>query len=213
MRLSGGEPEQRTTDPADEFEPSWSPDGKQIVFHGWPRGNRDLFVIGADGQGRRAITSLPSHEWFPAWSPDGSRIAFVDSNSGGVSVVRREGTGWSAPRPVYTDGLTTVSFAPNGQSFVRAPLRPGVGAPEQHVAPADGGPTRLLFRGGVAGAAVVPASARWSPDGGLVYFLGIDPEGRSSFWASGNANCGCPVAASVATALSAPATRCRSAPA
>jgi len=42
---------------------------------------------------------------------------------------------------------------------------------------------RLLFRGGIAGSPVVPASARWSPDGRLVYFLGTDPEGRSSFWA------------------------------
>jgi hypothetical protein len=28
----------------------------------------------------------------------------------------------------------------------------------------------------------MPASARWSPDGRLVYFLGIDRQGRSSFW-------------------------------
>jgi Tol biopolymer transport system component len=182
MRLPDGEPEQLTTDPADEFEPSWSPDGTQIVFHGWPRGNRDLFVIGADGRGRQAITSLPSHEWFPVWSPDGSRIAFVDSNTFGVSIVRREGNRWSVPQTLYTDGLTTVSFSPDGQFLVRAPLRSGVDADDLHVAPAAGGPTFLLFRRGMAGAAVDPASARWSPDGRQVYFLGIDSEGRSSFW-------------------------------
>ena len=181
MRLPDGEPEQVTSDPADEFEPSWSPDGTLIAFHAWPRGNRDVFVIGADGHGRQDVTSLPGHEWFPDWSSDGSRIAFVDSNAGGVSVVRREGTGWSAPEPLYTDGLTVPIFAPDGRSFVRAPLR-SVDGSDLQIAPADGGPQRILLLAPVPGTTVMPASARWSPDGRLVYFLGIDGQGRSSFW-------------------------------
>jgi eukaryotic-like serine/threonine-protein kinase len=181
LRLPDGEPEQLTTDPADEFEPSWSPDGKQIVFHAWPRGNRDLFVIGVDGHGRQDVTTLPGHEWFPDWSPDGSRIAFVDSNAGGVSVVLREGTGWSAPKPLYTDALTTPIFAPDGRTFVRTPLR-SYDSGDLQIAPAVGGPLRTLLRGPVPGTTVMPASARWSADGRLVYFLGIDRQGRSSFW-------------------------------
>ena len=76
LRLPHGEPEQVTTDPADEFEPTWSPDASQIAFHAWPGDNRDVFIIGADGHGRQRLTSGPAHEWFPSWSPDGTRIAF-----------------------------------------------------------------------------------------------------------------------------------------
>ena len=181
MRLPDGEVEQVTTHPADEFAPSWSPDATQIVFHAWPRGNRDLVIVGADGRGRQELTSLPGHEWYPDWSPDGSRIAFIDGNTGGVSVLRREGGGWSAPVPLHTDGLTFPIFAPDGQSLLLAPLRP-VEAGAIRVTPADGGPTRTLVRGPLPGTTALPSFAIWSADGSVVYFLGIDELGRSSFW-------------------------------
>lgn len=49
MRLPDGRPEQLTTDPRDDFIPSWSTDGREIVFHSWRNGNRDVFVMPASG--------------------------------------------------------------------------------------------------------------------------------------------------------------------
>jgi Tol biopolymer transport system component len=64
------------TRPGDQ-NPSWSPDGRKLVF--WhERGQRgDIYVANADGSGRRRLTSdtRRSHA-FPDWSPDGRWIAF-----------------------------------------------------------------------------------------------------------------------------------------
>ncbi|HXW97439.1 MAG TPA: hypothetical protein VEI47_07640, partial [Gemmatimonadales bacterium] len=37
--------------------PSWSPDGKQLVFTGYDGGLSDLFLINADGTNLRRLTN------------------------------------------------------------------------------------------------------------------------------------------------------------
>jgi len=61
----------------DEF-PVWSPDGTRLAFSS-DRGSdnfTDLFVINADGTGRRQLTDGTEKVLFPAWSPDGAKIAW-----------------------------------------------------------------------------------------------------------------------------------------
>ena len=57
--------------------PSWSPDGRQLVFTGFDGGLSDLFIINRDGTGLRRLTSDKYADLHPAWSPDGKTIAFV----------------------------------------------------------------------------------------------------------------------------------------
>jgi dipeptidyl aminopeptidase/acylaminoacyl peptidase len=40
-----------TRNAGDDTDPSWSPDGTQMVFHGVRNGNEDLSKINADGSG------------------------------------------------------------------------------------------------------------------------------------------------------------------
>lgn len=75
----------RLTDgPAKEvnWQPDWSPDGTRIVFTrrqflGGGREDHDLFVINADGTGRRALLEgAETDAEQPDWHPDGRAIAF-----------------------------------------------------------------------------------------------------------------------------------------
>lgn len=51
ISVAGGDPEQLTTDRADDFAPEPSPDGKKIAFHSWRSGSRDIYVMRLDGGG------------------------------------------------------------------------------------------------------------------------------------------------------------------
>jgi len=62
--------------------PSWSPDGKQLVFTGFDGGLSDLYTINRDGTGLRRLTTDKYADLHPAWSPDGKTIAFVTDRGG-----------------------------------------------------------------------------------------------------------------------------------
>jgi TolB protein len=67
------------------FGPSWTPDGRRIVFssnYKNPRSrNFELYLINLDGSGLEQITSHDEFDGFPMFSPDGRRIVWA-SNRG-----------------------------------------------------------------------------------------------------------------------------------
>jgi eukaryotic-like serine/threonine-protein kinase len=73
-------------------EPSWSPDGSQLVFISPCRtrgeffentySDASLYMINADGTGLKTLTTIPGSDYDPAWSPDGTRIAFTSVRDG-----------------------------------------------------------------------------------------------------------------------------------
>jgi len=72
----GGEARQLTTG-GHERSPIFSPDGKWIAFGGEYDGNRDVYVISAEGGTPRRMTWHPAQDVPVSWTPDGKRILFV----------------------------------------------------------------------------------------------------------------------------------------
>ena len=83
----GQNPRKLTNSPEDEWDPSWAPDGKRIVFSSetWDK-LADIYVMDDDGGNLRRLTKNPGGDSYPAWSPDGERIAFVSNRDGNVEI-------------------------------------------------------------------------------------------------------------------------------
>ena len=60
MPLAGGDPERLTFDSAMSFAPAVSPDGREVAFHSLREGNRDIYVMPAEGGPRRAVSHSPA---------------------------------------------------------------------------------------------------------------------------------------------------------
>ena len=79
MDADGGNPQNLTNHPEDDGSPSWSPDGKRIVFmsdRDEPLLYFDIYVMDADGNNLQRLTNNPRDDRDPSWSPDGKRIVF-----------------------------------------------------------------------------------------------------------------------------------------
>ena len=73
-----------TTTAGSERVPSFSPDGKQVVFtwNGEKQDNTDLYIKLIGSPSTLRLTSDPALDTSPSWSPDGRQIAFVRSKDG-----------------------------------------------------------------------------------------------------------------------------------
>ena len=69
MDADGGNQRRLTKNPFKDWEPSWSPDGKRIVFVSDREadGNHEIYVINADGSNPRNLTNHPDDDSNPAW--------------------------------------------------------------------------------------------------------------------------------------------------
>jgi Tol biopolymer transport system component len=69
MNADGTDQKNLTDHPARDWAPSWSPDGRCIVFESWRDKNKAIYVMNADGSGQRSLTNNSTDDLDPAWSP------------------------------------------------------------------------------------------------------------------------------------------------
>jgi TolB protein len=177
MALAGGTPERLTTDPADDFFADPSPDGRELAFHSWRGGSRDIWVMPLDGGPVQRVTSSPAQEAIASWAPDGNRLAYcIFTGRGGIYTVRRVGGVWQKPVQRLDRGVF-AEWSPDGRSLA---FTSSITYGSLWVMPADSGAPRLLADS-TGPHALVGNEARWSEDGRSVYTRS-EAGGITSYW-------------------------------
>jgi len=102
--------------------PAWSPDGSQIAYASYSaRGG--VWVMNADGSGKRRVTPAPGGTDWVAWSADGRRIVFSSTAFGGADTLVVVNTDGSGLKSVFTRSRSsgqagyTPAWAPDGRIF------------------------------------------------------------------------------------------------
>ena len=98
-----------------DTSPSYSPDGKRIVFNSDRGGAQQLYVMDADGNNVRRISYGDGRYATPVWSPRGDIIAFTKMANGRfyIGVMNVDGSG----ERLLADGFLVEgpTWAPNGR--------------------------------------------------------------------------------------------------
>lgn len=160
-----------THNPADDFDPAWSPTGNQILFVSNRHGLPDLYFMDPDGKSERRVFSKGARREDPSWSVDGKQIAYE----------RRGPDGWA----IYIAVLDTKveKRVAGGTDPAWAPRRSElafVGSGDRRIAllnPQAPPPRKLL-----QGDRMFMTNPAWSPLGNALVFSGRewDPE-RAEF--------------------------------
>jgi dipeptidyl aminopeptidase/acylaminoacyl peptidase len=107
--------------------PRVSPDGKRIVFVvrvtdlEANKGRNDLWIVDADGNGLRRLTSDPAGDTDPCWHPDNRTVFFLSTRSGSSQVWRISADGGEAERVTYLPlDVNAFTLAPDGRNLAAA---------------------------------------------------------------------------------------------
>ena len=117
--------ERLTTDPGQDFQPAWSPDGKYLAWitnRGDP-GFNSIYVMKENGINKRKLTPPINMDfWRPSWSPNGTEIAFGyidrDLSTNGIGKINIDGSGLTKLIENQGEGtLPSGSWSNDGRIF------------------------------------------------------------------------------------------------
>lgn len=120
MSADGSNQVNLTNNPAEDFDPVWSPDGSQIAFVS----NRDnenpgqfIYVMKADGSEVRQLTFEDGSD-LPDWSHDGSSLTYT--SNGDIYIIKADGSGQSVNLTNSPEIEHHSSWSPDGNLILYA---------------------------------------------------------------------------------------------
>ena len=168
-----------------EYSPSYSADGRWVVFTKETAGLSDIYRIHPDGSDLEKLTDDPAFDDQGVLSPDGRTLAFISTRGSGTAnlwlldlaarkytnLTRNQGGNF---RPAWSPDSAWIAFSSDREGTPA--VNPGrwelLQSTGIYVMRPDGtGLRRVTGPGGVAG------SPAWSPDGKTILFYETDEVG------------------------------------
>ena len=147
MDWNGDNQKQLTKHNSLALAPTWSPDGKHLVFTSYLRGNPALYLLTPQEGYLKLLWDKGGVNSSASISPDGSTVAFASSTEGNVDIYTISIEGGEARRLTTARGIDTQpSWAPNGRQIAFTSSRSG--SPQLYQMDADGSNVRRVSFGG-----------------------------------------------------------------
>jgi Tol biopolymer transport system component len=154
-------------DSAADFLPSYSPDGRLIVFNSYRTGRSDVYVYDRTTRGLRRLTTFDGYDAHAQFAPDGRAIVFHrEVTRGDYNLVLLDFTTGTERTLTSAPGEESYpAFSPNGDYLVYSDDRAHPGASDLAVMTLGTGAVSSLTNSGSR-----DGYATWTRDGKYIYF-------------------------------------------
>ena len=168
MEIDGSNQVRLTNDQANDYDPTWSPDGERIAFVSDRNNKADyLYVMDSDGGNLKRLTSDAVSRG-PAWSPTGEKIVYV-RNRGGRQVWTMDADGGNQTRLTQIGQNAHPAWSFDGERIAFVSVR--AGETGIYVMDKNGNNQERITQH-----MVIPGHPSWSPDGQWIAYESLDEE-------------------------------------